>query len=99
MITVKDRSARARAVTELGVAFCEMHAGLDEQAQEGYSIQSVIDDGKASGVPFSIAGGVDIDSIRDVQAAGATVAVAGGSIRNADDPAAAAKELREAISS
>ena len=50
-------------------------------------------------MPFSIAGGVDIDSIRDVQAAGATVAVAGGSIRNADDPAAAAKALRAAITS
>ncbi|MCD2191263.1 3-hexulose-6-phosphate synthase [Actinomycetospora soli] len=99
MITVKDRAERARAVTELGVAFCEIHAGLDEQAQEGYSIQTVIDDGKASGVPFSIAGGVNIDSIRDVQAAGATVAVAGGAIRNADDPAAAAKELRGAITS
>ena len=98
MITVTDRAARARAVTGLGVAFCEIHAGLDEQAQEGYSIRTVIDDGRTSGVPFSIAGGVDIDSVRDVQAAGATVAVAGGSIRNADDPAAAAKQLRDAIS-
>lgn len=42
---------------------------------------------------------MNIDSIRDVQAAGATVAVAGGAIRNADDPAAAAKELRGAITS
>lgn len=97
MITVKDRVRRAREVTDLGVAFCEIHAGLDEQAQEGYSIQAVIDDGKEAGVPFSIAGGVTIDSIRDVQAAGATVAVAGGAIRSADDPTAAAKELRTAI--
>ena len=97
MITVTDRVARARAVTELGVEFCEIHAGLDEQAQEGYSIQTVIDDGKESGVPFSIAGGVDVDSIRDVESAGAVVAVAGGSIRNADDPAAAAKALRDAM--
>lgn len=99
MITVTDRVARAREVAELGVEFCEIHAGLDEQAQEGYSIQSVIDDGKESGVPFSIAGGIDISSIKDVQAAGAVVAVAGGAIHGADDPAAAARELREAISS
>ncbi len=97
MITVQDRVTRAREVTELGVEFCEIHAGLDEQAQEGYSIHSVIDAGKESGVPFSIAGGVNIDSIRDVQAAGATVAVAGGAIRSATDPAAAAKALRAAI--
>ena len=97
MITVQDRVGRAREVAEMGVEFCEIHAGLDEQAQEGYSIQSVIDAGKESGVPFSIAGGVDIDSIRDVLAAGATVAVAGGAIRSAADPGAAASELRAAI--
>ena len=97
MITVQDRVGRAREVAELGVEFCEIHAGLDEQAQEGYSIQSVIDAGKESGVPFSVAGGVTIDSIREVLAAGATVAVAGGAIRSAADPGAAASELRAAI--
>ena len=33
----------------------------------------------------------------EVRDAGATVAVAGGAIRSADDPSAAAKQLREAI--
>jgi 3-hexulose-6-phosphate synthase len=99
MITVQDRVARAREVSQMGVEFCEIHAGLDEQAQEGYSIQTVIDAGKRSGVPFSIAGGVDVDSIREVLAAGAIVAVAGGAIRSAADPAAAARELRAAIGS
>lgn len=98
MITVTDRVKRAREVSELGVEFCEIHAGLDEQAQEGYSIDTVIADGKESGVPFSIAGGVNIDSLRQVQEAGASVAVAGGAIHSADDPAAAAKQLRDAIS-
>jgi 3-hexulose-6-phosphate synthase len=97
MITVQDRVKRAREVAEMGVEFCEIHAGLDEQAQEGYSIQTVIDAGKETGVPFSVAGGVDIDSIRNVQVAGATVAVAGGAIRSAADPGAAARELRAAI--
>jgi 3-hexulose-6-phosphate synthase len=97
MITVQDRVTRAREVAELGVDFVEIHAGLDEQAQEGYSIQSVIDAGKEAGVAFSVAGGVDIDSIADVQAAGALVAVAGGAIRNASDPAAAARALRAVI--
>jgi len=83
-------------LTQAEVVLARIHAGLDEQAREGYSIHTVIDAGKESGVPFSIAGGITIDSIRIVQTAGALVAVAGGSIRNAHDPAAA-KRLRAAM--
>jgi 3-hexulose-6-phosphate synthase len=38
---------------------------------------------------------VRIDTIASVREAGATVAVAGGAIYNATDPAAAAKELKK----
>ena len=48
-------------------------------------------------VPFSVAGGVNLSTIEAVQRAGADVAVVGGSIYSADDPAVAAKELRAAI--
>lgn|GEM_PF-1951722 len=40
---------------------------------------------------------VNISSINAVRRAGADVAVVGGSIYSADDPALAAKELRAAI--
>lgn len=96
-IGVKDRVKRAKEVSALGVAFVELHAGLDDQAQPGYSIQILIEEGKKAGVPFSIAGGVNINSIKDVIAAGAEVAVAGGAIYSAKDPAAAAKALKDAI--
>ena len=99
MITAHDRVARAREVSKLGVEFCEIHAGLDEQARAGFTIDTIIADGKESGVPFSIAGGIDSSSIQNVEAAGAVVAVAGGSIRNAADPAKAAKQLRDAMGS
>jgi 3-hexulose-6-phosphate synthase len=75
----------------------ELHAGLDEQAAPGYSIQVLIDEAKRAGVPVSIAGGVNIKTIAAVKAAGVAVAVAGGAIYGAKDPAAAAKELREAL--
>jgi 3-hexulose-6-phosphate synthase len=48
-------------------------------------------------VPFSVAGGINVGTITAVQRAGATVAVAGGAIYGADDPAVAAKALRDAI--
>ncbi|MEN2403142.1 3-hexulose-6-phosphate synthase [Flavobacterium sp. MC2016-06] len=96
-IGVQDRVKRAQEVTAFGVYFVELHAGLDEQALPGYSVQTLISEGKLAKVPFSIAGGVNIDTIKDVVAAGAQVAVAGGAIYGAKDPAAAAKALKEAI--
>lgn len=92
-IGVKDRVKRAQEVTALGVEFVELHAGLDEQAEAGYSIQVLIDEAARAGVPVSIAGGVNKDSIKAVKEAGVVVAVAGAAIYGAADPAAAAKEL------
>lgn len=99
MITViDDRVARIREVSKMGVSFVEIHAGLDEQAKPGYTIQKLLDDGREAGVPFSIAGGITSETVASVQAAGATVAVAGGAIRSATDPAVAAKTLKSRIS-
>ncbi|MEV5367604.1 orotidine 5'-phosphate decarboxylase / HUMPS family protein, partial [Streptomyces cellulosae] len=96
MIAVVDgRVERIREVAELGVTFVEIHAGLDEQARPGYTIDTLLEDGRRAGVPFSIAGGVGIGTIASVREAGATVAVAGGAIYNAPDPAAAAYELKK----
>nr|WP_255426942.1 3-hexulose-6-phosphate synthase [Pseudonocardia sp. C8] len=96
MISVVDgRVARIREVAKLGVAFVEIHAGLDEQARPGYSIERLLDDGREAGVAFSIAGGVKVDTIASVREAGAVVAVAGGAIYNAAEPAAAAAELKK----
>lgn len=98
LIGVSDKAARAREVIELGAEFVEMHAGLDEQAEEGFTLDTLLSAGESAQVPFSVAGGVSIATIAAVQKAGADVAVAGGAIYSADDPAAAAAELRAAIS-
>jgi 3-hexulose-6-phosphate synthase len=92
-----DRVKRAQEVTGLGIDFVELHAGLDEQWTAGYSIQVLIDEAARAGVPVSIAGGVNLSNIAAVIKAGAQVAVAGAAIYGAEDPAKAAKALREAI--
>jgi len=92
-----DRVKRAQEVSELGVEFVELHAGLDEQWTAGYSIQVLIDEAAKVGVPVSVAGGVNINNVAAVVKAGAIVVVAGAAIYGAPDPAAAAKALREAI--
>lgn len=96
-IGVADRVSRAREVAKIGVAFVELHAGLDEQWTPGYSIQVLIDEAARAGTAVSIAGGVNISNVADVIKAGAQVAVAGAAIYGAKDPGAAAKALREAI--
>ncbi|NLS09236.1 3-hexulose-6-phosphate synthase [Nesterenkonia sp. MY13] len=97
LIGVRDKAARAREVVKLGAEFVEMHAGLDEQAQEGYSLDGLLEAGRTAQVPFSVAGGVKDSSIGAVKDAGAQIAVAGGFIYSANDVGSAAKKLREAI--
>ena len=97
LIGVADKVTRAKEVRALGAKFVEMHAGLDEQAKPGFDLNGLLRAGAEARVPFSVAGGVKLATIADVQKAGADVAVAGGAIYGAADPALAAKELRAAI--
>ncbi|GAB3285659.1 3-hexulose-6-phosphate synthase [Kineosporia babensis] len=98
LIGVHDKVGRAKEVIDLGAEFVEMHAGLDEQAEPGFSLQTLLEAGRSAGVPFSVAGGVNVSSIAAVQGSGAIVAVAGSAIYSAPDVAAAAAQLRAAIS-
>ncbi|MEY9776371.1 3-hexulose-6-phosphate synthase [Arthrobacter sp. MW3 TE3886] len=97
LIGVTDKVTRAKEARALGAKFVEFHAGLDEQARPGYDLNGLLSAGEEARVPFSVAGGVNLRSIEAVQRAGADVAVAGGAIYSAADPALAAKELRAAI--
>lgn len=97
LIGVEDKALRAQQAVELGAEFVEMHAGLDEQAQEGYSLDGLLTAGRSAGVPFSVAGGVSSTTAGDVKAAGAQIAVAGGALYSAEDIGSAAAELRAAV--
>jgi len=97
LIGVADKSARAKEVVALGAQFVEMHAGLDEQAEDGFTFGTLLTDGTSSGVPFSVAGGITVDTIESVQESGADVAVAGSAIYSAADVGAAAAALRAKI--
>ena len=97
LIGVADKPQRAKEVVALGVEFVEMHAGLDEQAEDGFTFGTLLRDGQAAGVPFSVAGGITTSTIHSVQESGADVAVAGGAIYGAPDVGAAAAALQAAI--
>lgn len=97
MIGVTDKATRLQQLQALGVSWVELHAGLDEQAESGYSIDSLLEAGRNANILFSVAGGINKDRIGAVEAAGAIIAVAGAAIYGAADPAASAKTLRETI--
>lgn len=97
LIGVSDKPKRAKEVVALGAEFVEMHAGLDEQAEEGFTFSTLLRDGEASGVPFSVAGGINASTIASVRQSGAGVAVAGAAIYGAPDVGAAAAALRAAL--
>jgi 3-hexulose-6-phosphate synthase len=97
LIGVQDKVTRAQEARQLGAKYVEFHAGLDEQAKPGYDLSVLLTAGERARVPFSVAGGVNAATIASVQRAGADVAVAGGSIYGAADPAEAARELKAAI--
>lgn len=97
MIGVADKPKRLKELAALGVSWVELHAGLDEQAEAGYSIDSLLKAGQDGNVAFSVAGGINADRIGQVELSGATIAVAGAAIYGAKDPAEAAKTLRSKI--
>lgn len=97
VIGVLDKATRVKQLKALGVHSVELHAGLDEQAEAGYSISKLLEAGRGADIPFAVAGGVNLDRISEVEDAGASVAVAGAAIYGAADPAAAARALRAKI--
>jgi 3-hexulose-6-phosphate synthase len=97
MIGVADKAERLKELKALGVSWVELHAGLDEQAQAGYSIEKLLEMGRKADMPFSIAGGINSERIEGVESSGAAIAVAGAAIYGAKDPGAAAKRLRAKI--
>ena len=91
------RLARIDELRKLGVGTVELHAGLDEQAQEGYSLPALLATIAGTDVKFAVAGGITLDTVDIVAAAGAETAVVGGGSYNAANPAATAKSLKEKL--
>ncbi|MFJ4224273.1 3-hexulose-6-phosphate synthase [Microbacterium sp. NPDC089695] len=97
LIGVADKPGRAKEVVALGADLVEMHAGLDEQSEEGFTFATLLRDGAEAGVPFAVAGGVNAESAPSVRDAGAVIAVVGSAIYSAADPAHAAASIRQTV--
>ncbi|BCX88613.1 3-hexulose-6-phosphate synthase [Methylomarinovum tepidoasis] len=98
MICVPDIVATAKAAAEAGADILGVHTGLDQQAAGQTPFADL---GKLTAlglnVMISCAGGIKPETVADVVKAGADIVVVGGAIYGADDPAAAAKQMRELV--
>ena len=98
LISVADKAACAKACAESGVDVIGIHTGLDAQAAGATPFADLnLIAGLNLGKKISCAGGIKPETVADVVKAGADIVVVGGAIYGADDPAAAAKQMRELV--
>lgn len=90
--------ARAKQLASLKPDYFNLHRSTDS-IQSGVELRLdwINDFTHAIGVPLSVAGGIDLKSIKAVHDAGAALVVVGSAITSAKDPVAVAKEMKEII--
>jgi 3-hexulose-6-phosphate synthase len=99
LIGVHDRLNRARELQSLGVNYLELHCGLDEQAKHlcASTQEQIASIHNSLSISLSAAGGINENTIQEVEAAGAEIAAVGAAIYSAASPGDAARRIREKI--
>ncbi|HHJ39386.1 MAG: 3-hexulose-6-phosphate synthase [Methylothermaceae bacteria B42] len=98
LINVPNKAERAREAAELGAHIIGIHTGIDQQLQGATpfaDLNEIV--GLGLNVQVSVAGGIKPETVQQVVQAGADIIVVGGAITGSDDPAAAARKIRELV--
>ena len=98
-VGVTDLEKRASELEQMGVNFIEVHCGLDQQAEGLCSWDTFQRIQDKVQIPLAVAGGINVDTIEQVEAGGAAIAAVGGAIYNASSPKDAAREIRAKLKS
>jgi len=99
LMNVPDRVARAREVEAMGASYVCMHMGIDQQMKGEASPADVLKELSASiGIPVAVAGGISSESAGEMVDAGASIIIVGGGIIKDTDVAAAARRVKEGMS-
>ena len=93
-IGVTDLEKRAQELEQMKVNFIEVHCGLDQQAEGLCSWATFQKIQNQVQIPLAVAGGISVDTIKQVETGGAAIAAVGGAIYNAISPKNAAYEIR-----
>lgn len=98
MICVGDVPGRVKELEAAGVNFIGVHVGVDQQAAGITPLEKLAEMKRCvRHSEVSVAGGIHLDTIADYKKLSPEVVIVGGGINHADDPAAAAKALYEAV--
>lgn len=98
MIAVKDLAGRAKELDEMGVDYICVHTGYDLQAvgknsfEDLQTIKSVVKQAKTA-----IAGGIKLDTLREVIKAQPDLVIVGGGITGHEDKKAAAEQMKQML--
>jgi len=89
----------ARRAGELGVAWLDVHCGIDTQMSGGDPLGLLREVRAATGLTLAVAGGINSETAARAVEAGADVVIVGGAITKAVDPKRATADIRKAIDS
>ncbi|RLG19350.1 bifunctional hexulose-6-phosphate synthase/ribonuclease regulator, partial [Candidatus Micrarchaeota archaeon] len=78
---VQDVEKRAHELKALGVAYANIHVGIDQQ-MKGLNVLKTLEHLKLD-MPFAVAGGIDEKSAPAAAASGAAIVIVGGAITKA----------------
>lgn len=98
MICVEDVAKRVAEIEAVGVDFIGVHVGVDQQAAGITPLEKLAEMKELTKQSeISVAGGIKLTTVEEYKKLDPEVVIVGGGILHAEDPAAAAKALYEAI--
>ncbi|WP_186578483.1 3-hexulose-6-phosphate synthase [Aquibacillus kalidii] len=98
MINVKDIEQRAKEIDALGVDYICVHTGYDLQAAGENSFEQLRTIKRVvSNTKTAVAGGIKLETLPEVIAAGPDLVIVGGGITGKDDKKAVAAEMEKLI--
>lgn len=97
LIEHPDPVERAREAVGMGVAYVNVHVGIDAQMKGEDPLDRLRDVAGAVDVPVAAAGGINSETAADVVEAGARIVIVGGAIIKAPEPRQAAADIKQAM--
>ena len=97
LMSVPDKSKRAKQVQKWGAEYVCLHVSIDEQMVGGDPLKNVTQVSKTIDIPVAVAGGLNSETVSEAVKAGASIIIVGGAIIKAPKVTQAVKQIKTAI--